>query len=298
MNSAPVLAAVVPAVREVGPITRTDIVRFAGASGDFNPIHHDEEFARAAGYPTVFAMGMFTAGLLGDYVAGWLGFESIRRFKVRFVSPTWPADRLMLTAASVGSPDDLPMAELVVRAGDKVRLTGAVGTGEDGGETVPDTSEDLRGLIDIPATDMTLPVERGKVMEFARAIKSTNPLHFDAGVARSAGFADVLAPLTFSAAAAHYNGGDAADLPRRLGLELARVVHGEQRWTFRRPLVAGETLSGTRRVAAAWRKPARSGGAMTFVLVAIDYRDEAGEPVLRDEMLIIERPPRPKETGS
>ena len=49
--------------RTFGPITRTDIVRYAGASGDFNPIHWNEEFAKSAGYPGVFAQGMFTAGV-------------------------------------------------------------------------------------------------------------------------------------------------------------------------------------------------------------------------------------------
>ncbi len=49
-----------------GPITRKHIVRYAGASGAFNPIHHDEEFARAAGMPGVFSIGMHSAGLLGQ----------------------------------------------------------------------------------------------------------------------------------------------------------------------------------------------------------------------------------------
>ena len=47
-----------------GPITRTDVVRYQGASGDMNPIHHDEPFARAAGYSAPLVVGMFQAGLL------------------------------------------------------------------------------------------------------------------------------------------------------------------------------------------------------------------------------------------
>jgi acyl dehydratase len=50
-----------PEAREYGPITRTDIVKYQGASGDFNPIHHDEEFAKAAGFPTVVAPPTFPA---------------------------------------------------------------------------------------------------------------------------------------------------------------------------------------------------------------------------------------------
>lgn len=77
-----------------GPVTRTDLVRYAGASGDFNPLHHDEEFARAAGLPTVMAHGMFSAGLLASFVTRWFGPGSVRRFKVRFSERVFPGDVL------------------------------------------------------------------------------------------------------------------------------------------------------------------------------------------------------------
>lgn len=78
-----------------GPLTRDDIVRYAHASGDFNPIHRDEEYARAHGAPTVFAMGMLPAGYLAHAVADWLGGpQHLRRFKVRFKTRVWPGDEL------------------------------------------------------------------------------------------------------------------------------------------------------------------------------------------------------------
>jgi acyl dehydratase len=80
----------------VGPLTRSDIVRYAGASGDFNPIHHDEEFARAAGMPSVFGIGMHSAGLLGQYLARWVGLPNVRRFGVRLTGQVWPGDTLAL----------------------------------------------------------------------------------------------------------------------------------------------------------------------------------------------------------
>jgi 3-hydroxybutyryl-CoA dehydratase len=80
----------------VGPITRTQIVRFAGAGGDFNPMHHDEEFARAAGQPTVFAMGQLQAALLARLASDWLGIHALRRLAVRFVAKVWPGDVLVL----------------------------------------------------------------------------------------------------------------------------------------------------------------------------------------------------------
>ena len=78
----------------VGPVTRTDFVRYQGASGDMNPIHHDEEYARSAGFPTPFAVGMWQAGLLGTYATRWLGAEHIRRFRIRFREQVWPGDVL------------------------------------------------------------------------------------------------------------------------------------------------------------------------------------------------------------
>lgn len=83
----------------VGPVTRTQIVRFAGAGGDFNPMHHDEEFARGAGQPTVFAMGQFQAALLARLAADWLGADRLRSLSVRFTAKVWPGDELVLSGA-------------------------------------------------------------------------------------------------------------------------------------------------------------------------------------------------------
>lgn len=74
------------------PLTITDFVRYQGASGDLNPIHHDAEFAQRAGYPEPFAVGMRQAGVLGVYVTEWLGTGNIRRLKVRFREQAWPGD--------------------------------------------------------------------------------------------------------------------------------------------------------------------------------------------------------------
>lgn len=83
--------------REFGPLTRTDFVRYQGASGDFNPIHHDEEFARSAGFPTVFSVGMLQAGLLATFCTDLFGPERVRRFKAQFREQVWPGDMLTAT---------------------------------------------------------------------------------------------------------------------------------------------------------------------------------------------------------
>jgi acyl dehydratase len=84
--------------RTVGPLSRTDIVRYQGASGDFNPVHHDEPFARAAGYAAPLVVGMLPAGMLGVVAAEWLGPENVRRFRVRWQEPVFPGDVLELSA--------------------------------------------------------------------------------------------------------------------------------------------------------------------------------------------------------
>jgi len=73
---------------------RTDLVMYAGASGDFNPMHHDEVAAQAAGLPSVFGHGMFTMGLLGKAITDYVGVGNLRLYKVRFTKQTWPGEHL------------------------------------------------------------------------------------------------------------------------------------------------------------------------------------------------------------
>lgn len=90
-----------PTPKELGPLTRTDFVRYQGASGDLNPIHHDEEYARAAGYPAPLAVGMFQAGALAAWAAGLLGPENVRRTRVRWKEQVWPGDVLTFSGRVV-----------------------------------------------------------------------------------------------------------------------------------------------------------------------------------------------------
>jgi acyl dehydratase len=85
-----------PEVR-VEKLTRTDFVKYAGASGDFNPIHHDQGFAEASGNPTVFAMGMLNASILSRVVTGFVGRPAVRKYKVRFATRAWPGDDVICT---------------------------------------------------------------------------------------------------------------------------------------------------------------------------------------------------------
>ena len=87
----------------VGPLTRTDLVRYQGASGDFNPIHHDEPFARSAGLAQPLSLGMLQAGLLATWATDWLGADTVRRIRFRFAEQVFPGDTVTCTGTVVKS---------------------------------------------------------------------------------------------------------------------------------------------------------------------------------------------------
>ncbi|MYD44343.1 MAG: acyl dehydratase [Gammaproteobacteria bacterium] len=90
----------------VDDLKRTQIVMYAGASGDYNPVHTDEPFAtKVAGYPTVFAHGMLTMGLTGRMLTNYVGDGRLTEFGVRFTSQVFPGDTLQSTA-TVDSIED------------------------------------------------------------------------------------------------------------------------------------------------------------------------------------------------
>ena len=89
--------------RLVEDLKRTQIVQYAGASGDYNPVHTDELFTReVAGYPTVFAHGMLTMGMTGRMLTNYVGDGRLSKFGVRFTSQVWPGDNLDSTATVEG----------------------------------------------------------------------------------------------------------------------------------------------------------------------------------------------------
>ncbi len=83
-------------------LTRTDLVRYSGASGDFNPMHTDDVAAREAGLPSVFGHGMFTAGLLATAVTDYVGIGNLRSYRVRFTRQTWPGEVLTTKVTVTG----------------------------------------------------------------------------------------------------------------------------------------------------------------------------------------------------
>ncbi len=124
MRPAPSLAVGdVPAARRFGPLTRVGIARFAGAGGDFNPLHLDDEAARRAGFPAVIAMGQLQAGVVAGLLSDWVGLEHVRRLEVRFAAPLALGDLLEATAEVVAVADGVATVRLEGRVGERVVIT-------------------------------------------------------------------------------------------------------------------------------------------------------------------------------
>ncbi len=83
------------------PITTRQLVQYAGACGDFNPIHYDDPFARAGGYPSVIAHGMLSMGFFGQLVTTWAGPGAVERISARFKAVTFPGDVITCTGEVV-----------------------------------------------------------------------------------------------------------------------------------------------------------------------------------------------------
>jgi len=127
-------------------------------------------------------------------------------------------------------------------------------------------------------------VERGKIREFARAIKDDNPIYFDADYAKQQA-GGIVPPPTFTMTQAFWDdAGNRIDL----GLDMRRVLHGTQEFEYVRPVHAGDTLTGQGKISEVYKKPGKRGGEMTFVVMETEYKNQRGEVALYSRSTIIE----------
>ncbi|KAA9164526.1 MaoC family dehydratase [Amycolatopsis acidicola] len=130
--------------------------------------------------------------------------------------------------------------------------------------------------------EVTFDIERGKIREFVLATHAGDTVHTSVEAARDAGFPDVPATATHVVVAGHYR--DQRAFVAKLGLAYDRVVVGSVKWTYFRPLCAGDSVRGVRRVAADTRKR-----NLRFVTLETDYLDAAGDCAVRVREVLIER---------
>jgi 3-hydroxybutyryl-CoA dehydratase len=109
--------------RRFGPLDRVAIARFAGAGGDFNPLHLDPEVARAAGFDDVIAMGQLQAGVVAAAISDWVGAERVLRFEVRYASPFGLGDELVVSARVTRVEDGVATVTAEGVVGDRTVIT-------------------------------------------------------------------------------------------------------------------------------------------------------------------------------
>jgi hydroxyacyl-ACP dehydratase HTD2-like protein with hotdog domain len=125
----------------------------------------------------------------------------------------------------------------------------------------------------------TVPVERGKIREFATAILDDNPAYLEDPAPP--------APPTFSMTQAFWPRKSDGP-PPDLGLNYLRVLHGEQHFEYRKPIVAGDTITGTTKVADVYEKEGKRGGTMTFVVLETEWVNQDGDVALVSRNVLVE----------
>jgi acyl dehydratase len=141
-----------------------------------------------------------------------------------------------------------------------------------------------KSLIGKKGKPVTMHIERGKIGEFARAIKDDDRLYFDESYAtREAG--GIMPPVTFLQTVSHWDDGRGRP---RLPFDLKRVLHGEQEFEFLAPIHVGDILTAVSTVVDVYEKPGKRGGVMTFAVTETEYRNQMGTLVARARAVGIE----------
>lgn len=164
-----------------------------------------------------------------------------------------------------------------------------------------DIEELLQRIIGMPTAKSRVVVERGPVSAFADAVIDPSPIYHDPEAARAAGLDDIPAPPTYPIAIEHWGkfpelqpddaptGNPMAEVFGTLMAKGGIILHGEQEFTYHRPIVVGDRLLGEGKVADAYQKESK-GKTMTFLVTETTYRDEkTGEPVVTSRFNVIHR---------
>jgi acyl dehydratase len=284
-------------------VTRTAVVRYAGASGDFNPLHHDDAAAKAAGMPGAFAHGMFSAGCLATAVTDVAGVESLSRLAVRFraqasLGTTLTSDIVVATRRGDG---DRVLVDLECRligndAAVVVSATATLSTPprpRESAESTASPTQSTSELVGRRLASAVVTVERGPAQVFATAVNDDNPVYQSPDVAAACGLDGIPIPPTYLFAVANWGAfGDqqpqaapgSASLVELIGLlrngRAGVILHGEQEFTYYTPVRVGDVLHVDGHVERVEHKPGSDDRpGMTVMVVRTDYRN-ASENVL------------------
>lgn len=280
-------------------VTLTDVVRYAGASGDFNPLHHDDAAARAAGMPGAFAHGMFSAGCLATAVTDAVGMESLSRLAVRFRAQARLGTTLTSDIVVAGTRRNEGRVDLECRLIDEnaaVIVSGAVAVKMSGRSSQPDEPNvpsvpPAAEVVGKRLASAVVAVERGPVQVFATAVGDDNPVYRSAAAAAASGLDGIPVPPTYVFASAYWGAFADQQPPPAAGsaslvelIALLRngrkgvILHGEQEFTYYRPMLVGGILHVDGFVERLEDKPARdSRPDMTVMVVRTDYRDATAQ---------------------
>jgi len=141
------------------------------------------------------------------------------------------------------------------------------------------------------ARPVVMPIERGKIREFARAIKDDNPIYFDEEYAKRE-VGGIMPPPTFLITLALWEEQEAR---KRLKLDYKRLLHGEQEYEFFAPIYAGDTLTAVTKITNIFDKAGSRGGQMTFAVLETEFTNQRGEKVALGRMTLIETSQAGKE---
>lgn len=142
-----------------------------------------------------------------------------------------------------------------------------------------------KSFIGRTGSPVTMHVERGKIREFAQAIKDDDPMYFDeAHAQREAG--GIMPPVTFLQTVQHWDheGGSRPRVP----FDLKRVLHGEQEYEFLKPIRVGDVLTAVSTIVDVYEKPGKRGGSMNFAVTETEYKNAKGEVVAKARHITIE----------
>src|SRR5262249_13737035 len=132
-----------------------------------------------------------------------------------------------------------------------------------------------KSIIGKAGKPFSVPIEWGKVREFARAIRDPNPAYFDSESAKRE-HGGIPVPVTFLQTSAFWQNAESAP---SLNFDMRRILHGEQEFEFFKPILVGDTLAGVTKVADLYEKEGGRGGKMTFLVIETIYTNQKNEKV-------------------